>query len=537
MPMTTSRTFNLADLFDIAAEAVADREAVVVGATRLSYRQLADRVSRLASWLHARGIGDGDTVGLHLYNGNEYLEAYLAACKVKAVPVNINYRYLADELRYLYGNSGLKALFYSAKLAANVQEARDAAPGLKVIVRVGDDATVLAGEVAYPTALATSPGGADHIVRSDDDISVLYTGGTTGKPKGVMWPHKAYFFSALGGGGAMNPELGPIHAPEELGERAGSGFPLRGMPVAPLMHGSALWAALIGLFAGHTVFLSERHHFEAEHILDLLVREKIHSISIVGDAMAVPILDALRAHPGRWDLSNLMAFANGGALFSAHVKKGLQEILPRLLIVDGAGSSEAGMFSPGSQPTTAGLLKLPPSPHLKVLAEGKRVAAPGEQGILARTGLVPIGYLGDPEKTAETFIDFEGQRWVLTGDIARLEEDGSIVVFGRGSNCINTGGEKVFVEEVEEAVRRHPAVLDCLVVGLPDPRWSNKVVAVVARRPGATVDAGALRAHCRKHLAGFKVPKDVVFVDTMQRSPAGKGDYRWAKSAAAAALT
>jgi fatty-acyl-CoA synthase len=534
--MTTPRTFNLADLFDIAAAAVPDREAVVIGATRLSYRQLADRISRLASWLHGRGIGEGDTVGLQLYNGIEYLEAFLAACKVKAVPVNINYRYVADELRYLYGNSGPSVLFYSAALADNVREARDAAFGLKTIVRVGGDTVAIPGETDYRTALAASPGRADHIARSDDDLSVLYTGGTTGKPKGVMWPHKALFFSALGGGCALNPALGPISTPEQLAERALAGPVLRSMPAAPLMHGAALWVALMGLFEGHTIVLSEKHQFDPEHILDLLAKEKVHMISIVGDAMAVPILDALRAHPGRWDLSNLVAFGNGGALFSAHVKKGLQEILPTLGIHDGSGSSEAGMFGSGSKPTTAGLLRLPPSPHLKVLVGGKRIAATGEQGILARTGLVPIGYLGDPKKTAETFITFGGQRFVLTGDIALQEEDGSIVVFGRDSNCINTGGEKVFVEEVEEALRRHPAVLDCLVLGLPDPRWGNKVVAVVALRVGATADTAALRAHCRDHLAGYKVPKDVVFMSAIQRSPAGKGDYRWARSVAEQAL-
>lgn len=534
--MTTLRTFNLADLFDIAAEAVPDREAVVVGDTRLSYRMLAERVNRLASWLHGQGIGDGDTVGLQLYNGIEYLEAFLAACKVKAAPVNINYRYVADELRYLYENSGLTTLFYSAELAASVHDARDVARDLKCIVCVGGDAPVPAGETSYRTALATSPGGAEHIVRSDTDFSVLYTGGTTGKPKGVMWPHKALFYSALGGGCALNPALGPIRTPEQLGERAHTNSPLRSMPVAPLMHGAALWVTLMGLFEGHTIVLSERRHFDAEHTLDLLAKEQVHMISIVGDAMATPILDALRAHPGRWDLSSLVAFGNGGALLSNHVKQGLQEILPHLGIHDGSGSSEAGMFGSGSKPTASGLLRLPPSPHLKVLVDGKRVAAPGEQGILARTGLVPVGYLGDPKKTAETFITFDGQRFVLTGDIARLEEDGSIVVFGRDSNCINTGGEKVFVEEVEEAVRSHPAVLDCLVLGLPDPRWGARVVAVVALRSGAAADAAVLRAHCRERLASYKIPKDVVFVDAMQRSPAGKGDYRWAKSVAERAL-
>src|SRR5690606_17814629 len=244
---------------------------------------------------------------------------------------------VADELRYLYENSGLKALFYSAELADNVEEARDAAPGLRVIVRVGDDAALPPGHIAYRTALATPPGGADHIARSDDDISVLYTGGTTGKPKGVMWPHKALFYSALGGGCSMNPTLGPIRTPEQLAERAVASYVLRSMPAAPLMHGAALWVTLMGLLEGHTIVLSDRHHFDAEHILDLLAKEKVHMISIVGDAMATPILDALRAHPGRWDLSNLVAFGNGGALLSAHVKKGLQEILPHLRIHDGSG--------------------------------------------------------------------------------------------------------------------------------------------------------------------------------------------------------
>ncbi|QDX80606.1 long-chain fatty acid--CoA ligase [Denitratisoma sp. DHT3] len=535
--MSTRRTYNLADLFDIVAEAVPDREAVVIGDKRISYRQLAERIDRLAVWLHGQGIGAGDTVGLQLYNTEEYLEAFMAACKVKAMPVNINYRYVAEELRYIYDNARLKALFYSPELEAGVQEALDAAPDLKAIVRQGIGQPAIARAVAYDAALAAAQGSVADIARSDDDISLLYTGGTTGMPKGVMWPHKALFFSALGGGGAFNPAAGPVKAPEELAERAQQGFAMRVMPVAPLMHGAALWATLISLFSGHTIVLNEQHHFDAEHILDLMTREKIGSISIVGDAMAMPILEALRASPGRWDLSSMFAFGSGGALFSAHIKEALKEFLPpHAIFTDGVGSSEGGQFGLGSKPSGDGMIKLAPRPDLTVVVDAVRLAKPGEMGILSRAGLVPVGYFGDPRKSAETFVAIDGVRYAITGDQARLEEDGSIVVFGRGSNCINTGGEKVFVEEVEEALRRHAAVADALVVGLPDPRWGSKVVAVVALKPGTSTSPDELRAHSREHLAGYKVPKEVVFVDAMRRSPSGKADYRWAKSAAETAL-
>lgn len=535
--MSTRRTYNLADLFDIVAEAVPDREAIVIGNKRISYRQLAQRVERLAVWLHGQGIGAGDTVGLQMYNTEEYLETFMAACKVRAMPVNINYRYVAEELRYIYDNAKLAALFYSAELEGSVQEALDAAPGLKALVRQGAGQPGIARAVSYDAALAAAQGSVADIARSDDDISLLYTGGTTGMPKGVMWPHKALFFSALGGGCAFNPAAGPVKAPEDLAERAQQGFAMRVMPVAPLMHGAALWATLISLFSGHTIVLNEQHHFDPQHILDLMTREKIGSISIVGDAMAMPILDALRANPGRWDLSNMFAFGSGGALFSAHIKEALKEFLPpHAIFTDGVGSSEGGQFGLGSKPSGEGMIKLAPRPDLAVVVDAVRLAKPGEMGILSRAGLVPVGYFGDPKKSAETFVAIDGVRYAITGDQARLEEDGSIVVFGRGSNCINTGGEKVFVEEVEEALRRHAAVADALVVGLPDPRWGNKVVAVVELKAGASASMDELRAHSREHLAGYKVPKEVVFVDAMRRSPAGKADYRWAKTTAEAAL-
>ncbi len=535
--MQSRRTFNLADLFDEVADAVPAREAVVVGSQRVNYRALQERVTYLASWMLSHGVGEGDTVGLQLYNGIEYLEGFLAACKIKAVPVNINYRYVADELRYLYGNSGLKALLYSAELGPRVEEARDAAPALRVIVCVGNASPAIRGAADYQDAVSQSSGtAANAVLRSDEDQSVLYTGGTTGKPKGVIWPHKALFYSALGGGCAYTPQLGPVQAPGELAERASAAHPIRSTPIAPLMHGAALWATLMSLYAGHTIVISDRKSFDAEHILELLARERVSFCNIVGDAMAVPLLDALLANPGRWDLSSLMAVGNGGALLSGHVQAGLKAALPHIYIANGSGSSEAGMFASGSKPEPGALLRLAPHPDLEVLVDNIRKAEPGETGILARTGLVPVGYLGDPEKTAQTFVSFGGRRYAVTGDIARRDADGSILVYGRDSNCINTGGEKVFVEEVEEALRSHPAVFDSLVVGLPDARWGSKVVGVVTVRSGAAVGAEELRAHCRQQLSGYKVPKEVVFVDAIQRSPAGKGDYRWAVATARNAL-
>jgi len=536
--MDREPTFNLADLFDVVAAAVPEREAVVAGTRRVTYRELAERVTWLASWMLGRGIGEGHLVGLQLYNGIEYLEAFLASCKIKAVPVNINYRYVAEELRYLYSNSGLDALFYSSELAPRVQEALDAIPRrLQLTVQVGAAAPGVIDACGYETVVTPASGtAANAVVRRDDDRSVLYTGGTTGKPKGVVWPHKALFFSALGGGCAYSPADGPIQSPLELGERARRSHAIRSTPVAPLMHGAALWATLMSLYAGHTVVISERRNFDAEHILDLLSRERVSFCNIVGDAMAVPLLDALLAHPGRWDLSGLMAVGNGGALLSAHVQEGLKKALPHIYVANGAGSSEAGMFAGGTTAARGALFRLAPNSGLDVLVDGNRRAEVGEAGILARTGLVPVGYLGDPAKTAQTFVSIGDQRYVLTGDIARREADGSILVYGRDSNCINSGGEKVFVEEVEEALRRHPAVFDSLVVGLPDAHWGSKVVGVVATRPGASVDPEELRVHCRQHLSGYKVPKDLVFVDAIQRSAAGKGDYRWALHTAERAL-
>jgi fatty-acyl-CoA synthase len=349
-----------------------------------------------------------------------------------------------------------------------------------------------------------------------------------------MWTHRDLFFGALGGGGYFC-QAGPARTPDEVADRLRQSFVLKSIPLPPLMHAAATWATLCGMFAGSPVVLDPARHFDPVQIFDLVEREKIQSITIVGDAMARPLLDALEANPGRWNLAHVLSVGSGGAVFSQHLQDGLKRFMPNARIMSSIGSSEGGTFGTGPR-GNEGFMTLAGRPDLAVVVDRSRLAEAGEMGILARVGHIPRGYWGDPAKTAATFVEFGGRRYALTGDQARLEPDGSIVVFGRGSTCINTGGEKVFPEEVEEVLRRHQAVLDALVVGTPDPRWGEAVTAVVAIRPGVVIEEETLRVHCRGALAGYKIPKHVVRVASVVRSPAGKADYGWAKKVAIAAL-
>lgn len=526
-----ARTFNLADLFEVVAGAVPDRTAFVCGSQQLSYRELDQRATQLASALRKQGIQRGDNVGIALYNSAAYLEAFLACCKIGAAPANINYRYVAEELKYLYSSLDLKAVFYNHDAAADVAQAASGAPLLQWRIQVGGTATEAAISAAldYETLLATGDTVLDDPQRSDNDLYLLCTGGTTGMPKGVMWPHKSLFMGALGGGGIYF-RAPPIEAPEALAQMVQHGPPLRYFAIAPMMHGAAMWSSLISLYAGHTVVVNDQTHFNPEHIWDIIVRDGVNIMSVVGDAMAQPLVMALEAHPGRWDLSKLMVIGNGGAPLSVRLKGRLTELVPHAVINDGIGSSETGVVGGGSNPTTGeGLIVIPARPDLAVVDEHLRiVTGTGARGTLARTGYTPIGYYGDPKKTASTFVTIDGQLWVLSGDQVRIDEQGNLVVMGRGSQCINTGGEKVFPEEVESAARHYPAVHDVLVVGVPDERWGQKVVAVVEPTPGHTFDAAEFQRVCRQHLSGYKVPKAVYLVEQVKRSPAGKADYRWA---------
>ncbi len=527
----TSR-FHLADLFETVARTVPDRIALIGANERLTFAELDDRCDRLAAGLAARGVGQGDPVGLYLYNCPAYLEAFIAACKLGAVPYNVNYRYRAEELRYLFANADSVAIIHGAEFSPIIREVRGDVPTLKLTVAVEDGSGAdISGSVPYAELLAHEPGGPWE--RSEEDYLLCYTGGTTGMPKGVMWPHRAFVFACAGGAGYFNPH-GPITKPEDIESRARDGYPLKMFPLAPLMHMAAMWALWSGLLNGVTIVLDEGHVFDPERVFDIAEREGANMIQFVGDAMATPLRDALRANPGRWNLSAVVNLGSGGAVFSQHLKDDLKALVPSANITDGMGSSETGM-SGMAEKSDEGVMRLPANEFQQVVIDG-RIAAIGETGFVARTGNTPVGYYNDPVKTAETFVTIDGTLWAVSGDAARRDEDGMITVFGRGSTCINTGGEKVFPEEVEEVLRAHPAIFDAVVAGQPDERWGQRVIGVVSGRPGIARPAfDDVKSFLAERLAGYKVPKSLIWVDEVKRSPAGKQDYRWATEVAAGA--
>ena len=512
--------FHLADLFEIVAARIPDRIALADAAGETTYAELNERASRLAAGLYAQGIRRGEHVGLYLMNGPEYLESFIALIKIGAVPFNVNYRYGFEELKYLFGNADAKAVIHGAEFRPLVKRLKAELSILGISISVKGDYEELMRSDAIDA-------GYD---RDESDYLLQYTGGTTGMPKGVMWPHKAFFYACLGGGG-LYLRKPPIQMPSEQADIAEGMYPWRIMPLAPLMHGAAMWAALTALLGGVTLVLDPLNDgFNAERIWDRVEREAVNSIQIVGDAMAVPLLQALKANPKRWDLSRFMHLGSGGAVFSQHMKEAFKGPIPNIMITDGMGTSETGISGMGAPVKEGGFMRLPVDDYQAVMSQG-RIVGVGEEGYLARTGHTPIGYYGDAKKTAEIFQEVEGKLWVLTGDKARLDDDGMMTVLGRGSTCINTGGEKVYPEEVEEVLRAHPAIHDAAVVGLPNPKWGQVVSAVIS----VSMDMSApsledIKAFCRDKLAGYKLPKTLEVVAKIKRSPAGKQDYKWAKS-------
>ncbi len=523
--------FNIADMYEMVADRVGGRDALVCGEQRASFAELDARANRLAHHLQSAGVGAGDHVGLYLYNCNEYLEGMLACFKIRAVPINVNYRYVREELLYIFDNADMVACIHNREFAPHIAEIRDSAPDLRAFVYVedGSDAdTDAIDSVEYESALAGQGDARDFGERSDDDLFILYTGGTTGMPKGVMWPHKAVFFAAMGGGGWFHPD-GAIEAPEQIADRIGD-FPIVGMALAPLMHGACWWYACIQLLAGNTVVLNPSRSLVGEEVWDIVEREKVNAISIVGDAMAVPLLDALADNPERWDLSSVFSVGSGGAVFSDSKQDAFREHFPNVFITNSFGSSESGnMGMDGGGKKGQGLGNVTKSEFMSVIhdvdGEPHRHVAPGEMGIFARSGHIPVGYYNDPEKTAKTIVEVDGKPWLLLGDEARLEQDNSITVYGRGSNCINTGGEKVFPEEVEQALKANPEIFDCLVVATPDERFGSRVAAVVAPRGDARPSLQSVQEEARKHIAGYKVPRELHLVVVVPRAPSGKPAY------------
>jgi acyl-CoA synthetase (AMP-forming)/AMP-acid ligase II len=525
--------FNIADLFESVADAIPDRLAVVCGDRRLTFRELDQRANRLANALASRRIGQGDHVGLYLYNRAEFVEGMLAAFKLRAVPININYRYVEHELAFLMKNADVKAMVYESDLASRVAAVAGEVPTLRLRIFARSDAghDEVPGAVEFEALVASGSPERRFGPRSGDDLYIIYTGGTTGMPRGVMWRHEDVFYAGLQGGnpGGEKLERAEDLAPAVLAREA----PMTMLPVAPFIHGAAQWGSLIGMFTGGKVVIAAGKSYDPRLVCKLVQDEGVNTMLVVGDAMARPLADALRDAGGSYDMSSLMVIASSGAILSDAVKDELQAHLPGTMILNNFGATETGhqgtAFSPGGRPTFY------MDESNTVLGDDLRPVKPGSgaMGRLARRGRLPVGYYNDPEKTAATFLVVDGQRWVVPGDFATVEEDGQITVFGRGAMCINSGGEKIFPEEVESALKAHPGVLDAVVVGVPDERWGQRVAAVVEPRPGAAeLTLAALDTHCRTMIAGYKVPRQLRVIERIVRHPSGKPDYRWAKGIA-----
>lgn len=531
-----SKTFNIADLFEMVADAAPEREALVCGDYRATFAELDKRSNQMAHYLQSQGIGAGDHVGLYMYNSGEYLEAMFACFKIRAVPINVNYRYVGEELTYIFENANMVACVHGREFIPTIAEIRGSVPAMKTFVCLEDgfdhDLAIL-GSVDYEEARKSQSDARDFEQRSDDDLFILYTGGTTGYPKGVMWPHKNVFFAAMSGGGAFSGN--PCVEPGDIVDRMAPN-PMGGIALAPLMHGASWWYATLMLLAGNKVVLNHNRSLKGEEVWAIVEKEKLNIVQIVGDAMAIPLLDALDQNPDKWDLSSVFNVGSGGAVFSEAKQNAFKEKFPNCFITNAFGSSESGQMGAdnGQKKEGAGLGEVTKSEFMDVIVtEGEgapRHAKPGETGIFSRSGYIPRGYYNDEKKTAETFIPVDGKTWLLTGDAAKLSEDGSsMTIFGRGSNCINSGGEKIFPEEVEQALKAHPDVYDALVVATPHERWGSQVTAVVSVREGREVNLENIQEEARKHISGYKVPRELHVADEIGRLPNGKPDYKWAK--------
>ena len=545
--------FSLAEVHDAIANAIPDREALVFRDRRLSYGDLRDRSRQLANFLLSRGLSVSaerstiaghesgqDHLAIYCYNGNEYVEAMLGAFKARVAPLNVNYRYVEEELLYLLKDSNARAIVYHSEFAPILDKIRSELPRLEVLIQIEDESGngLLTDAVEYEEALASASSDLPDVTWSPDDLYILYTGGTTGMPKGVLWRSADIFVGAMGGR-RLNGEI--YQTLDEIIEAAKAGGDQRNMPIPPLMHGASQWVTLGSLASGSTIVLqSEPRRLDPNDILSTIERERVTVCLIVGDAFARPILDEMKK--GVHDISSLNVVASGGAPLSTAAKEEFLELKPTLIVVDAIGSSETGSQGSniGSKASGVTTGSFAPGPSTGVVSEDmKRVLQPGDDeiGWFAQLGYVPLGYLGDEAKTARTFPLVEGTRYAIPGDRARFVAGGLIEVLGRDSVTINSGGEKIFAEEVEGALKLHPAVYDAVVCGRASERWGQEVVAIVRLREGVTASQQDLLGECKKHIARYKFPKEIIFLDEIVRSPAGKADYRWAKELIASRAT
>lgn len=545
--------FNLGDVSEAVAAAIADRDAIIQGERHISYAQLNERTRRLANYLLDRGLRvaaerDGlagwesaqPHLALYLHNCPEYLEGMIASYKARVAPFNVNYRYVAEELRYLLDDSGARAAVFHSAFAPILGEVRTELSMLDVLIQVPDGSGngLLPDAVWYEDALRAGDPTEPRVERSPDDLYILYTGGTTGMPKGVLWRQADIFPAALGGRDLATGREFPDMATIVDNARNGG---VRFLPAPPFMHGAAHWMAFNGLHGGHTVVLQRNTQtLDAADVWSTVEAQHANIMLIVGDAFGRPLLDELDRCDH--DTSSLFMLASGGASLSAPVKNAFLERNPSLAIMDGLGSSETGQqasqVSGGGGRATTGTFT--PGPGMCIVSEDLSrtiLASPGQRselGWLAQHGRVPLGYLGDDAKTRKTFPVIDGVRCSVPGDRANYTAEGLLELHGRDSATINSGGEKVFAEEVEAALAHHPAVYDAVVAGRPSERWGDEVVAIVQLRTGIETSATDLLDECEKHIARYKLPKDIVFVDSVERSPSGKADYRWAREVASA---
>lgn len=541
-------SFDLSTVFSTVAAAVPEQVFVVWRDRRLTYGDIDARIDGFAHYLASSGLGlnierdvlaghesGQDHLAVYLRNGNEYLEATIGGYRARVASFNCSYRYVEQELYYLLSDSRAQAIVYNAEFAPRLAAVRDKLPDLRVLIQVADasDNDLLPGAVDYESVVCTPATNAAMPAPSGDDLYLLYTGGTTGMPKGVLWRQHDIFVSSMGGRpfGSDQPLVSYDELATQARNLAGSTSMLL---IAPLMHGAAQWAVFNVITMGGTIVIPDRvDHLHASEVLRLVERERVTAIPMVGDAVARPLIDEIEV--GHYDLSSVISMSNGGAALSSGVRERILAAIPHALILDSVGASEAGMqmttmTNVGSDTEIA--LFTPQSDTAVVAEDFSRVLEPGDggQGWLARRGLIPLGYLGDEVKTARTFPTIDGVRWSVPGDRAIMLPDGRIELLGRDSITINSGGEKIFAEEVERAIAAHPGVFDVVVVGRPSQRWGHEVVAIVQIADGASVSNDELIDVCNQSIARYKVPKEFIRSDKIQRSPAGKADYRWAKA-------
>ena len=532
--------FNAADIFEGVVDRVPDREAIVHGSTRLTYKELDARSNKAANALKKLGIKKGSHIGIYAFNCVEWLEIMLGAYKLCAIPININYRYVEEELKYLIDNADMEAIFYHKQFSNKLENIKSYLPLLKDFICIEDNSgedDVIDKSFNFEDLIANEDESRLDVDRSGDDKYILYTGGTTGMPKGVVWRMEDVLMTLGGGIDAVTGEKYPT--PEAFADKCLQDQTIA-LALAPFMHGGAQWQSFNSFFSGWKLIINDQVSFDADYVWEVVAKEKVMNLTIMGDAMGRPLCDALpRAIEKGLDLSSLFVLSSTASVFSASIKDTILEYLPNLFLIDAVGSSETGATGvnihtkDGKLKDSGGGPKFTKPNFSEILnLDTKEVIPPSDTetiGYLARKGHVPVAYYKDVEKSKKTFIEVEGVRYSIPGDMAKYEEDGQMTLLGRGSVSINSGGEKIFPEEVEMALKAHPNIFDCLVVGVKDDRWGQKVVAVIQRRENDELSLDDIKDVASKYIASYKMPKEIVFSELIERAPSGKPNYQWAQ--------